>query len=188
MGRIEEIDKKLRKRTERLQQKYERLPQEPGIEQEYQIFQSALSVNTFTWAQNTWTNLYGSEPFLDAADAPSNYILDSTQTDTIKSQGEFGFVNLPSEADEIESVTLYVKGRRAYSWGWGILICVINGTAEGSMTWTSQSWSYKTLDLTLVLNTVAKVNSALLRCDHDLSSNGGLAVDHAYLEVVYRAY
>ena len=147
-----------------------------------------LHVNYFT-EDGSWTNHVGATPYIDASDAPTNYVYNSLQTDTWDKIHWFGF-EWNASISEISNVTLSVRGARVYTWGQGLFVPRINSYGvDWNLTqhsWDSSTFSYHNwTGIESYLDTAYKLQTSLLMLQHNISSNGGLAIDHAYYIVGY---
>jgi len=143
---------------------------------------ATLWVNAFDNVRTGWTRV-GSSPYLDAKDQPTNYVYNDNTVVAYQKIGDFHFPNLPTEATDVTSVTLWVYADTAspfvYFW-----IYVWDGSVWNEVTCYHGPWSWKSYDLSTVLDTVEKVNNAKIYLD---SAGFGVVIkcDAVYLEVEY---
>lgn len=131
--------------------------------------------------QGGWTRV-GASPYLDVQDQPTNRIYTNTDNDVI---GDFTFEDVPAEGwSGGTPITLYI-------------FCVQEGTDEtvdveiwdgaswqaaGTITPNPVTFSYKTLDVSSILNSEAKLNAAKVRFTyHKSGAAHNVHIDYAYL-------
>ena len=147
-----------------------------------------LNVNYFD-AEASWTDYIGAVPYINASDYPDNYVKNTIQTDSWDSMGYFLF-EWNSSISEINNITLSVRGARIYGFGFGYLVPLIRTYGvEWNLTnygWDSSTLSYHNwTGIESYLNTPLKLQNSMLMLQHNITSNGGLQIDHAYYIVGY---
>lgn len=127
--------------------------------------------------------IYGTIPYLDAQDYATNYILN--QTPGKRACCHAKFPDLPAGAVTISEVILKIY--HLLEVGFGYFIDVWDGSSWIQLRagWIGGDgvWTLETYDVTSNLNTVAKVNGAIVRFDHGAATGDGIYVDHVYLVV-----
>jgi len=140
----------------------------------------ALPVVSRAGSQN-WGSV-GSEPFLNVADGTSYIGIDSPNN--IYS-GQYQFADLPTDALAIVSVILRLRVKHAYPLTGRELIVYI-GSSTKNLFITTSDWAYLTVDITDILDTVAKVNDASLEVRNAWSTPSYTGcIDYAELLVTY---
>ena len=120
-------------------------------------------VTAFDNARTGWTK-YGSSPYLSVIDYPTNYIAISDVTDV--ETGDYDFADSGAENSEIiDSVTIEIYRYDKLNAPGDVYVYVWNGSAwiyVGGFEISNAVWSWKSLDVSAVLNSWAKIDSARL--------------------------
>jgi len=142
------------------------------------------------WA-GAWQT-FGSYPYIEDDNPLIDYIVNK---DGGYGMCRAGFTSLPSGAVKIVSVKLHVK--HLVNSGWAYILCCYKGEGDpdllaswetlANVTFTN-GWRTDVYDVSAILDTVSKVNNALVGFAHDYSSGTGILVAHAWLEIVYKGY
>ena len=116
---------------------------------------ATLWVSSFDNTYSEWQKV-GQSPYLDAIDYPNNYVVSTTGVSSI---GFFLFENIVATSINSARLELYLKNAM---FGAKVKVFVHDGTElhEIGEVRSFNAWSWKTLDVTNVLNTPEKVNNA----------------------------
>lgn len=140
-----------------------------------------LYVNAYDGTWDAWVES-GASPYLN--NSTSNWIMGYGPPDEI--EGWFDFADMPVGSWIINSVTLYMYVNAAsciQKWH----PYIHDGSSEhdlGEQTWNGQ-YTWKTVDVSAILDTTAKIDAAKLRIEHTYKQCGQFGIWKAMLRVDY---
>lgn len=142
-----------------------------------------LYVDSFDNSRTGW-NKHGLSPYLNSQNQPTDYVELPSGQELIQQVGDFGFTNSEKSSETINSVYLYVYGRKEKEQD-SFSVYLWDGSTWGSpYNITSSDWAWTSWDVSSRLDTWVKIDSVkIYLMGANDQEKGQIGADAAYLYV-----